>query len=55
MDVIRKSRDMPEIKTAWAANGAEFPNLTGPAFGDFVSAEVKRWAAVVKASGAKLD
>ncbi|MDI9332601.1 MAG: tripartite tricarboxylate transporter substrate binding protein [Alphaproteobacteria bacterium] len=55
IEVIKKSRDMPEIKTAWAANGADFPNLTGSAFGDFVSAETKRWAAVVKASGAKLD
>ncbi len=55
IEVIRKSRDMPEIKTAWANNGAEFPNLTGAQFGDFVSAEIKRWAAVVKASGAKLD
>ena len=55
IDVIRKSRDMPEIKTAWAANGAEFPNLTGAQYGDFIAAEIKRWAAVVKASGAKLD
>lgn len=54
-DIIRKSREVPEIKTAWAANGAEFPNVTGAAFGEFVSAEVKRWAVVVKASGAKLD
>jgi tripartite-type tricarboxylate transporter receptor subunit TctC len=54
-EVIRKSRDMAEIKTAWATNGAEFPNLTGAAFGDFIAAETKRWAAVVKASGAKLD
>lgn len=44
-----------EIKTAWANNGAEFGKLTPAQFGTFVSAEVKRWAAVVKASGAKLD
>ncbi len=55
IDVIRKSRDMPEIKTAWASNGADFPNLTGAQYGDFIAAEIKRWAAVVKASGAKLD
>jgi tripartite-type tricarboxylate transporter receptor subunit TctC len=54
-EVIRKSRDMPEIKTAWESNGADFPNLTGAQFGEFISSEVKRWAAVVKASGAKLD
>ena len=44
-----------EIKASWASNGAEFPNVTGTQFGSFVSNEIKRWAAVVKASGAKLD
>jgi tripartite-type tricarboxylate transporter receptor subunit TctC len=35
--------------------GAEFGTLTPTQYGAFVSNEVKRWAAVVKASGAKLD
>jgi hypothetical protein len=43
------------IKTGWANSGAEFPNLTGPQFGAFVNSEIKKWAVVVKASGAKLD
>ncbi len=44
-----------EIKAVWASNGAEFGTLTPPQFGAFVSAEIKRWAAVVQASGAKLE
>ncbi len=44
-----------ELKAIWASNGAEFGSLTPPQFGNFVSSEVKRWATVVKASGAKLD
>lgn len=44
-----------EIKTSWANNGAEFGKLTPQQFGTFVTGEVKRWAEVVKASGAKLD
>jgi tripartite-type tricarboxylate transporter receptor subunit TctC len=44
-----------ELKAIWASNGAEFGHLTPPQFGAFVSAEVKRWSSVVKASGAKLD
>ena len=36
--------------------GAETPNLYGDDFGKLrVSSEIKRWAEVVKASGAKLD
>ena len=44
-----------EIKAVWASNGAEFGNLSPQDFGKMVSAEVKRWREVVKASGAKLD
>ena len=46
---IKKAGLTDEAKLAWANNGAEFGNLTPAQFGAFVSAEVKRWAAVVKA------
>ena len=39
----------------WTGLGAETPNLWGDDFGRFVGSEIKRWAEVVKASGAKLD
>ena len=52
---VRRAVATDELKAIWASNGAEFGNLTPAQFGAFVSAEVKRWAAVVKASGAKLD
>ncbi len=51
----QKALNTPEIKTIWTNNGSETPTLSGEAFGKFVSADVKRWAAVAKASGAKLD
>jgi tripartite-type tricarboxylate transporter receptor subunit TctC len=44
-----------ELRSSWNGLGAETPNLYGDAFGRFVGAEVKRWAEVVKTSGAKLD
>ena len=44
-----------ECKAVWASQGAEFGNLNPTQFGAFVSGEIKRWAEVVKASGAKLD
>lgn len=41
--------------STWASKGAALGKLTPPQFASFVSSEVKRWVAVVKASGAKLD
>ena len=55
IEEIRKACTTDEAKAVWAAQGADFPDLTGPAFGQFVSAEVRKWAQVVKTSGAKLE
>jgi tripartite-type tricarboxylate transporter receptor subunit TctC len=52
---LRKAFATEEIRSIWNGLGAETPNLYGEAFGQFVSAETKRWAEVVKRSGAKLD
>jgi tripartite-type tricarboxylate transporter receptor subunit TctC len=55
VEEVNRLSQADDIKTSWANNGAEFGKLTPAQFGAFVAAEVKRWAAVVKASGAKLD
>lgn len=55
VEEMRRAAATEELKAIWASNGAEFGNLTPAQFGSFVSSELKRWAAVVKASGAKLD
>ena len=55
VEELRKAAASDELKTIWASNGAEFGNLTPQQFGSFISSETKRWAAVVKASGAKLE
>ncbi|MGK6306281.1 Bug family tripartite tricarboxylate transporter substrate binding protein [Variovorax sp. DT-64] len=52
---MRKTLATDELKAIWASNGAEIPNLVTTAYGSFVSSEVKRWAGVVKASGAKIE
>jgi tripartite-type tricarboxylate transporter receptor subunit TctC len=55
VEEIKRAAATDEIKAIWANNGAEFGQLSPAQFGSFVSAEIKRWAEVVKASGAKLD
>ena len=55
VEELRRAGATDELKVAWAANGAEFPNLVQQQFGSFVSAEIKRWATVVKAGNIKID
>ena len=52
---LNKALNSEELVKAWNGLGAETPNLYGDAYGKFVGSEVKRWAEVVKSSGAKLD
>ena len=52
---VQKALNTPELKTIWTNNGSDTPNLSGDAFAKFLNADIKRWAAVAKASGAKLD
>lgn len=55
VEEVRKAVQSDELKAIWANQGAEFPNLSQQQFTAYVSNEVKRWASVVKASGAKLE
>lgn len=47
--------DKPEVKEAYAKLGAVAEKNTPRDFSQFISAEIKNWAPVVKASGAKVD
>ena len=55
VEEARKAIQTDEAKAIWAAQGAEFPNLTGAQFDAFIKTELRKWSQVVKASGAKLD
>ena len=55
VEEMHKAMATDELKAVWASNGADFGTLTPAQFGSFVSAEIKRWGGVVKASGAKLE
>lgn len=55
VEEMKKALATDELKAIWANNGAEIPNLALAPYGSFVNSEIKRWAGVVKASGAKLE
>ena len=52
---MKKAFATAELRGLWNGLGAEAPNLYGEAFGRFAASETKRWAEVVKSSGAKLE
>ena len=55
IEEVRKAAASDELKAIWASQGADFPAMNQQQFAAFINAEIKRWATVVKASGAKLD
>ena len=55
IEAFRKAAQDPEAKTVWAGQGADFPNVTGAQFGKLIHDEIRKWADVVKVSGAKLE
>jgi tripartite-type tricarboxylate transporter receptor subunit TctC len=52
---IVKALATPEIREIWANQGSDTNTMSQDQFARFVASEVKRWAEVTKASGAKLD
>jgi tripartite-type tricarboxylate transporter receptor subunit TctC len=55
VEEIKKAGLSDEAKAVWAQQGAEFGSQSPQQFAGFINGEIKRWAAVVKASGATLD
>lgn len=52
---LKASLAVPSVKEAWEKNGSDVPDMTGKAFGDYVSSEVKRWGKVVSDAGVKME
>jgi tripartite-type tricarboxylate transporter receptor subunit TctC len=52
---IRKIASLPDVKEAWAKQGAVPMRMTPAEFGKFMEQDIQKWAKVVKFSGAKVD
>jgi tripartite-type tricarboxylate transporter receptor subunit TctC len=52
---MRKIVNNPEVKTAWAKQGAVPMSMTVAEFENYLNADIAKWANIVKASGAKAD
>jgi tripartite-type tricarboxylate transporter receptor subunit TctC len=52
---IRKIVNSPEVKEAWAKQGAAPLNMSTDEFGQYLRDDIAKWAKVVKISGAKVD
>ena len=52
---VRRVLQLPDVRERLRPDGIEPGTLDARAFTEFVAAEVKRWAPVVRASGARLD
>ena len=52
---IKKALESKELKDLWASLGAEAGGQSPADFAKFIDVEIKKWAKVVKDSGAKID
>jgi tripartite-type tricarboxylate transporter receptor subunit TctC len=52
---VRRALQMPDVRERLRPEGIEPGNLDPKQFTEFVAAEYKRWAPIVRASGAKAD
>jgi tripartite-type tricarboxylate transporter receptor subunit TctC len=46
---------LPDVKDAWAKQGAVPMRMSAQEFGKFLEQDIQKWAKVVKFSGAKID
>jgi tripartite-type tricarboxylate transporter receptor subunit TctC len=52
---VRKIVNNPEVKAAWAKQGAVPMSMSMPEFDQYLNADIAKWANIVKVSGAKPD
>jgi len=52
---IRKIVNRPEVKEAWAKQGAAPMSMSTDEFGQYLREDIAKWANIVKISGAKVD
>jgi tripartite-type tricarboxylate transporter receptor subunit TctC len=52
---VQKVLGQPDVKEAWAKQGAVPMHMSADEFGKFLAQDIEKWAKVIKVSGAKVD
>ena len=52
---VNKIVNAPDVKEAWAKQGAQPMGMSVDEFASFLRADVQKWAKLVKATGMKVD
>ncbi len=52
---IRRIVNLPEVKEAWAKQGAAPLSMSTDEFAQYLREDIAKWANIVKVSGAKVD
>ncbi len=52
---IRKAQARPEVKAAWASQGTVGMDMTPAQFGEFIKADIAKWAKIIETANIKVN
>ncbi|MBX9876600.1 MAG: tripartite tricarboxylate transporter substrate binding protein [Beijerinckiaceae bacterium] len=52
---IRKAQARPDVKAAWAKQGTAGMDMTPAQFGDFIKADIAKWAKIIETANIKVN
>jgi tripartite-type tricarboxylate transporter receptor subunit TctC len=52
---IRKAQARPDVKAAWAKQGTAGMDMTPAQFGEFIKADIAKWAKIIETANIKVN